>query len=310
MMPFNACSLSNYPRNPSLPISMRLGAKLLWLGALLVSLCTSPALATERLITAGGTLTDIVFALGEENRLLAIDDTSTSPDAAAQLPKIGYFRSLSTEGVLKFEPDTFWGIAGTGSDKTLQQLKAIGVEVEIFPRPQSVEEFFSLLTDIGARLGKSRSAEQLIDALRRDIGQPKPQGPLSALFVLQASERGIVAAGTNTVPAVLMNYNGLVNIASHEGFKPLSIEHIALNPPDFIVAPAHTVATAGGAEAFCNNPQMRLVPAANSCTLLVMDALLTLGMTTQLPKAINELGDFASQLVAPPNATAHDGGSD
>src|SRR6478752_3765983 len=59
---------------------------------------------TSRLVSVGGDVTEIIYALGEENRLIARDSTSIYPEAASKLPDVGYMRALSPEGVLAVKP--------------------------------------------------------------------------------------------------------------------------------------------------------------------------------------------------------------
>ena len=83
-----------------------------WLGARVM---TAQANATtpeaperggpKRVVVAGGALTEIVYALGAQDRVIANDLTSLYPEAATRLPKIGYLRTLSAEGVLSLRPD-------------------------------------------------------------------------------------------------------------------------------------------------------------------------------------------------------------
>ncbi|TIQ53378.1 MAG: hemin ABC transporter substrate-binding protein, partial [Mesorhizobium sp.] len=54
----------------------------------------------SKIAAIGGSITEIVFALGEEDRLVARDSTSRYPEAALKLPDVGYMRQLSPEGVL------------------------------------------------------------------------------------------------------------------------------------------------------------------------------------------------------------------
>lgn len=69
--------------------------------ALLASLLVIPAQGyAQRLVSVGGTLTEIVYLLGEEAQLVAVDTSSLYPAAAQALPKVGYQRTLSAEGVL------------------------------------------------------------------------------------------------------------------------------------------------------------------------------------------------------------------
>lgn len=58
-----------------------------------------------RVVALGGSVTEIVFALGEADRLVARDSTSSFPAEALELPDVGYLQALSPEGVLSAQPD-------------------------------------------------------------------------------------------------------------------------------------------------------------------------------------------------------------
>ena len=64
---------------------------------------------SSRLTVAGGSLTEIVYLLGQEKKLIAVDITSNYPDKAKELPSIGYVRALSAEGVLSLSPTLILG---------------------------------------------------------------------------------------------------------------------------------------------------------------------------------------------------------
>ncbi|HET6828991.1 MAG TPA: ABC transporter substrate-binding protein, partial [Ramlibacter sp.] len=55
--------------------------------------------AAPRLITVGGAITEVVYALGAQDQLVGTDTTSLFPAAALRTPKVGYMRQLSAEGV-------------------------------------------------------------------------------------------------------------------------------------------------------------------------------------------------------------------
>ncbi|HWT61915.1 MAG TPA: ABC transporter substrate-binding protein, partial [Ochrobactrum sp.] len=59
---------------------------------------------TSRLVSVGGAVTEIVYALGAGDRLVARDQTSTYPEEARKLVDVGYMRRLSLEGVLSVNP--------------------------------------------------------------------------------------------------------------------------------------------------------------------------------------------------------------
>ena len=99
------------------------------------------------------------------------------------------------------------------------------------------------------------------------------------------------------MPNLLFSYAGITNIgATHSGFKAINTEVLAVNQPDFLVAPAHVVHSLGGKQAFCEQPTLRLLKAAQTCNLLVMDSLLSLGMSPRIATAINELSEYKTRL--------------
>ena len=60
--------------------------------------------AKERIITIGGTATELVFALGAGEKVVAVDQSSVFPEEIKSLPQIGYIRAISAEGVLALKP--------------------------------------------------------------------------------------------------------------------------------------------------------------------------------------------------------------
>ena len=76
-------------------------------GAFLAAVAlTLPAHAGEaRIVSVGGSTTEIVYALGAADRLVGVDTTSLYPSSADALPDVGYVRQLSAEGLLSLRPD-------------------------------------------------------------------------------------------------------------------------------------------------------------------------------------------------------------
>ena len=245
------------------------------------------ASTTPKLVTAGGTVTEIVFALGAGAQVVAVDQSSQFPARARQLPMVGYYRDLSAEGVLSFLPDKLLTITGAGRAEVLTQLQLTGVDVITFAKPKDVDGLATLITALGQALSKETEAQQLIADIRQSLPEKASGYTGKALYLLSAGDRGLVAAGKETVPNLIFSYAGIENLAaSHAGFKSMNAESLTLLQPDFIVAPAHVVTGAGGREKFCQNPNLALLAAAQRCQLLVMDSLLSLGMTPRLAQAI------------------------
>lgn len=59
---------------------------------------------TQRIVSIGGDVTEIVFALGAGDEVIARDSTSLQPKVVKKLPDIGYMRQLNAEGILSLKP--------------------------------------------------------------------------------------------------------------------------------------------------------------------------------------------------------------
>ena len=84
---------------------------------------------SSRIVVSGGSITEIIYALDAEDRIVAADRTSNYPAAALELPQIGYVRALSAEGVLSQSPTLLLGEDDSGPPEILDQLRAAGLPV-------------------------------------------------------------------------------------------------------------------------------------------------------------------------------------
>src|SRR5262245_3812762 len=82
----------------------------------------------SRIVSIGGAVTEILYALGLEQRIVAVDTTSLYPPRAlADKPNVGYMRQLSAEGVLGLSPSLILAIEGAGPKETVAVLERANV---------------------------------------------------------------------------------------------------------------------------------------------------------------------------------------
>lgn len=74
--------------------------------ALLALSWTFSVTAAERIVVAGGSLTELIYAMGAGKRVVGVDETTSYPPETAKLPHIGYWKQLSSEGILSLRPDS------------------------------------------------------------------------------------------------------------------------------------------------------------------------------------------------------------
>ena len=81
----------------------------------------------QRIVSIGGPVTELIYLLGEGDRVIARDTTSTFPEEVNDLPDVGYMRQLSAEGVLSVEPDLIVTRDTAGPAEAMDQLRAAAI---------------------------------------------------------------------------------------------------------------------------------------------------------------------------------------
>ncbi len=100
-----------------------------WLGLLSALPLMAFAAAQDKIVTLGGDVTEIVYALGAQSALVARDSTSQWPQAANDLPDVGYLRQLNAEGILSMRPTLVLASAQAQPSLALKQVAQSQVKV-------------------------------------------------------------------------------------------------------------------------------------------------------------------------------------
>lgn len=257
------------------------------------------AAEADRLVVAGGALTEIVVALGAAPRLVGVDTTSLYPMKVVEpLPKVGYFRGLSAEGILSLKPSMLIVSDQAGPPSVLDQLRAVklpmAVVAETFSADHVSEKVVIVAEAIGDKAAGTMMAATIKDDLetvRRSIaGLDWP----SVLFVLSSTGDRLMAAGQSTAAETMIALAGGRNaVQGYANYKPLSAESALVADPDVIVFPDHALNALGGIEAARKLPQLSATRAAGAGRIVSMDSLYLLGLG---PRIAHAARDFAAAL--------------
>ncbi len=251
-----------------------------------------------RLITVGGGITEVVYALGGQDQLVGTDTTSLFPDAAQKTPKVGYMRQLSAEGLLALRPDAL--VAGTdaGPPVVLDQIRSAGVRVELIASDHRWDEVRRKVAAVGRATGReaqARALQQRLDArweaVTAQVQQQRRASPPRVLFVLAHTGSPLVS-GEGTAADAVIRFMGAKNaLGGFQGYRPMTAEAMALAAPDLILMTTQGVEAVGGADRFWQRPELALTPAyrQRDRSLLQLDALELLGFGPRLPDVIEKL---------------------
>ncbi|MFW5679490.1 MAG: heme/hemin ABC transporter substrate-binding protein [Pseudomonadota bacterium] len=259
-------------------------------GALLVA--ATPALASERLVSLGGDVTEIVFALGAGDRLVAVDGTSQYPATAEDLPDVGYLRRLAAEPIVALAPDLVLASAAAGPPVVLDQLAKAGIPVVTVPDEPDVAGVVAKIEAVGAALDLPSEAKRLANDVERRVAAVDealggvPDRP-RVLFMLDIGRGAPLTGGRDTSAAAIIALAGGANaVDGFAGYKPLSQEAAIVAAPDVVLLPEATLQALGGPEALFERPELRSSPAAAAGRVVAMDGLLLLGFGPRLGEAV------------------------
>lgn len=265
----------------------------LWLA---VSTAMSEASAQDlRIVAAGGAVTEIIYALGEGNRVVGTDISSLWPVEVNQLPRIGYLRTLGAEGILALHPGLLLTTPEAGPPATLEHLRASHVRIESIPSgftPESVEK---KLAQVAQVLDIPEQGQNQILKFRAEWQKTTEQvngyaDKPRVLFVLAHTGGSPMVAGRNTAADAMIGLAKAENAGGgFEGYKPLTAEAAAMARPDVILITDEGIKELGGIQSLWKNPAISLTPAGKHHRAVSMDSLYLLGFGPRLPQAVAEL---------------------
>jgi len=252
-----------------------------------------------RLITVGGGITEVVYALGAQDQLVGTDTTSLYPVAALSTPKVGYMRQLSAEGLLSLRPDAVIAGSDAGPPVVIDQLRSAGVRVELVVSDHSWAEVGRKVSAVGRASGREAAARDLqarLDARWQSVTErvraAKGPGP-RVLFVLSHSGSPAVA-GEQTAADAMIRFAGARNaLGGFKGYRPMTGEAMATAAPDVILTTTQGIEALGGEAKFWQRPELALTPAYRRRTsagaLVHVDALELIGFGPRLPDVVERL---------------------
>ncbi|MDT8854736.1 ABC transporter substrate-binding protein [Paracoccaceae bacterium Fryx2] len=257
---------------------------------------TLPAIADEaRVVSLGGSVTEIVVALGAADRLVARDTTSNYPQSVTALPDVGYIRALSPEGVLSVQPTLILAEDDAGPPEALEVLNAAGIPLAIMPGDPSPEGVIAKITAVAGALnlpvqGTKLAAEVAagFDAARAEAATVTT--PKKVLFILSLQGGRVMAGGASTEAEGIIALAGGVNAASgFDGYKPMTDEAVLTAAPDVILMMEREGDMAIANADVQGQPALAASPAAASGAIIRMDGMLLLGFGPRTPEAVRAL---------------------
>ena len=250
---------------------------------------------TSRILSIGGDVTEILYALKADDRIIAVDSTSQFPaDALKTKANVGYLRALSSEGVLSTNPSLIIAGKDAGPPPVVAVLKASSIPYIEVPDTQTPEGVAAKIRFIASVVGAQAAGDALAKDVENDFAllaeqRAKIGKPKRALFILSVQNGRATIGGANTSADAMIKLAGAENVAAGaQGYKPLADEAAVELAPDAIVTMQH--GRNGPPSAHIGSVKsLQASPALQNQRVIEMNGLYLLGFGPRCARAAREL---------------------
>jgi iron complex transport system substrate-binding protein len=252
--------------------------------------------SSERIVSIGGSITEILYELGADQRIVAVDSTSQFPSRALTEKKnVGYMRALSPEGVLGVAPTLILAMQGSGPPQTLSVLESAGVPMVTVGDEHSGEGILRKIHLVAKAVRLDDRGQCLAGRVSRDLERLAQwrtaiARPLRVVFVLSFVNGRAMVAGRKTAADGIIRMAGAINaVDQFEGYKQLEDESVVAAQPDAVLAMVRSGAEPLTAKEVFGHPGFALSPAASRNAFVAMDGLYLLGFGPRTAAAARDL---------------------
>ena len=192
----------------------------------------------KRIIALAPSITEIIFALEQQDRLKGTTQFSNYPAEAAKLPKVGSYVRLDLERIVALNPDLCIAIKDGNPKGIIDRLQSLNIPV-FAVNPRNLESMMQTIQKIGSILDASQKANTLVKDMRSRIQQ------VDALVsridrrprvFIQIGISPIISAGRNTFIHELVVRAGGINVAAgNRAYPHFSREQVLALAPDVLI---------------------------------------------------------------------------
>ncbi|WP_245303708.1 heme/hemin ABC transporter substrate-binding protein [Pseudorhodoplanes sinuspersici] len=249
----------------------------------------------SRIVSIGGAVTEILYALGRSDRLVAVDTTSLfPPEALKSKPNVGYFRQLSPEGVIGLAPSVILAVEGSGPKEAVAVLRSASIPLVSIPDKFDGEGIVEKIKMIAKAIDADREGECLSRLVTNDLSalaslRSGIKAPVRVLFILSFMNGRPMVAGRGTAADGLIRMAGAVNAFDNfEGYKIVNDEAVLAAAPDAVIGMKRAGLDLDASSVFAH-AAFRETPAAKKGRFFAMDGLYMLGFGPRTARAARDL---------------------
>lgn len=192
----------------------------------------------QRVISFAPSITEIVFALGQEKRLTAVTTYSNYPEKAKTYPRVGSYVHLDLEKIVSLHPDLCIATKDGNPKSIIARLEKLHIPVYTVD-PRNLNSIIKTVQDLGILLNANNQAHIITRHMRSRINNVKnkiEETNHKPKVFFQIGVSPIISAGTDTFIHELIILAGGINLAQGKSSYPhFSVEQIISLSPDIFI---------------------------------------------------------------------------
>lgn len=190
----------------------------------------------QRIISLGPSITEELYLLGSEDKLIANTTYCTKPPEAKKKEKIGTVVEMNVEKIFNLKPDLVLATSLT-NPKAKEKLKKLGIKVITFSEPRSFNQICEQFLELAKLGGKEKEAEEIIHKTKAsvDIIKKRVKNLQRPKVLVQVGSKPLFVATGNSFINDYIEFAGGINIARNAKVGIYSREQVLKNNPDVII---------------------------------------------------------------------------
>ena len=249
----------------------------------------------RRIVSLAPNLTETIYALGLQDRLVGDTDYCDYPPEAQQKPKVGGAINPSLEAIAALHPDLVLVTKNLNRLETVEALEEIGIP-SYATDPHTVEAIIASISRLSGLLGAPETGatltadlEHRVSILHERLASIRPRRVLFIVWI-----EPLITIGKDTFIADALRHAGAVSVIdSSQSWPQVSLEEVVQLQPEFLIfVESHFGAPPHQADALANLPGWRLLDAVRSHRF----ATISDAINRPAPRLISAVEDLARQL--------------
>ena len=252
----------------------------------------------ERIVSLSPSATEILFAIGAGDQVVAADQFSTYPEEAPDTDLSGF--DPNVEAVAGYEPDLV--VVSNDANDLVASLGELGVPVLVQGAPSDVEGGYDLVAGLGQATGHVDETAQVVSEMRAAMEEAFASAPdAEGVRVYHELDDTFFAAASASFIGSIYKEMGAVNIADEAdtegtGYPQLTEEAVVEGNPQLIVITDQVPYTA---DDVANRPGWGQIDAVKNDSIITVDADIASRWGPRLPQLVEDIAEALTRAAVP-----------